>query len=96
MHQEAPDELERSEHHGLPSRQTVLSVILPAEHNTALVGRDEPGVIDVTSNYVEHPQVVADRLVQFAKVVGREQLIASTDSGFAAFATGVEFSIVTP
>jgi 5-methyltetrahydropteroyltriglutamate--homocysteine methyltransferase len=45
-----------------------------------------PGVIDVTSNYVEHPQVVADRLVQFAKVVGREQLIASTDSGFAAFA----------
>ena len=45
-----------------------------------------PGVVDVTSNYVEHPQLVADRLVQFAKIVGREQLIASTDSGFAAFA----------
>ena len=40
----------------------------------------------MTSNYVEHPQLVADRLVQFAKIVGREQLIASTDSGFAAFA----------
>ena len=45
-----------------------------------------PGVIDVTSNYVEHPQLVANRLVQFAKIVGRERLIASTDSGFAAFA----------
>ncbi|MDX2156103.1 MAG: cobalamin-independent methionine synthase II family protein [Hyphomicrobiaceae bacterium] len=45
-----------------------------------------PGVIDVTNNYVEHPEVVADRLERFASVVGRERLIASTDSGFAAFA----------
>lgn len=45
-----------------------------------------PGVIDVTNNYVEHPHVVADRLERFAKVVGRERVIASTDSGFAAFA----------
>ena len=44
-----------------------------------------PGVIDVTSNYIEHPQVVADRLERFASVVGRERVIASTDSGFAAF-----------
>ncbi len=45
-----------------------------------------PGVIDVTNNYVEHPDVVADRIERFANVVGRERVIASTDSGFAAFA----------
>lgn len=45
-----------------------------------------PGVIDVTNNYVEHPDVVADRLERYANVVGRERVIASTDSGFAAFA----------
>ena len=45
-----------------------------------------PGVIDVTNNYVEHPEVVADRLERLANVVGRERVIASTDSGFAAFA----------
>jgi 5-methyltetrahydropteroyltriglutamate--homocysteine methyltransferase len=44
-----------------------------------------PGVIDVTNNYVEHPEVVADRIERFANVVGRERIIASTDSGFAAF-----------
>jgi 5-methyltetrahydropteroyltriglutamate--homocysteine methyltransferase len=45
-----------------------------------------PGVIDVTNNYVEHPEVVADRLERFANVVGRERVVASTDSGFAAYA----------
>ncbi|MEO1608014.1 MAG: cobalamin-independent methionine synthase II family protein [Pseudomonadota bacterium] len=45
-----------------------------------------PGVIDTTNNYVEHPEVVADRIERFARVVGRERVIASTDSGFAAFA----------
>ena len=45
-----------------------------------------PGVIDVTNNYVEHPEVVADRIARYADVVGRERVIASTDSGFAAFA----------
>jgi 5-methyltetrahydropteroyltriglutamate--homocysteine methyltransferase len=45
-----------------------------------------PGVIDVTNNYVEHHEVVAQRLERFAAVVGRERVIASTDSGFAAFA----------
>jgi len=45
-----------------------------------------PGVIDVTNNYVEHPEVVADRLERYANVVGRDRIIASTDSGFAAFA----------
>lgn len=45
-----------------------------------------PGVIDVTNNYVEHPEVVADRIERYAGVVGRDRVIASTDSGFAAFA----------
>jgi 5-methyltetrahydropteroyltriglutamate--homocysteine methyltransferase len=45
-----------------------------------------PGVIDVTNNYVEHPEVVAERLERYAGVVGRERVIASTDSGFAAYA----------
>jgi len=44
-----------------------------------------PGVIDVTNNYVEHPEVVADRIERYANVVGRERILASTDSGFAAF-----------
>ena len=49
-----------------------------------------PGVIDVCNTRIEHPRVVAQRLVRFAEVVGREQVIASTDCGFATFA-GVDW-----
>ena len=45
-----------------------------------------PGVIDSTSNFVEHPEVVADRLVQFSQVIPKEQLMAGTDCGFSTFA----------
>jgi 5-methyltetrahydropteroyltriglutamate--homocysteine methyltransferase len=45
-----------------------------------------PGVIDSTSNFIEHPQVVADRIVRFAKLVGRENVIAGVDCGFSTFA----------
>jgi 5-methyltetrahydropteroyltriglutamate--homocysteine methyltransferase len=46
-----------------------------------------PGVIDTTTNYVEHPEVVADRLVQAVEAVGdRARVIASTDCGFGTFA----------
>jgi len=45
-----------------------------------------PGVIDSTSNFVEHPEVVADRLVQFSKVIPKDQLMAGTDCGFSTFA----------
>ena len=46
-----------------------------------------PGVIDTTTNYVEHPQVVADRIYQAVDAVGdRERVIASTDCGFGTFA----------
>jgi 5-methyltetrahydropteroyltriglutamate--homocysteine methyltransferase len=45
-----------------------------------------PGVVDTSTNYVEHPDLVAERLVRFAEVVGRERLIASTDCGFGTSA----------
>ena len=45
-----------------------------------------PGVIDSTTNFVEHPEVVKNRLVQFSKVVEKEQLMAGTDCGFSTFA----------
>jgi 5-methyltetrahydropteroyltriglutamate--homocysteine methyltransferase len=45
-----------------------------------------PGVIDSTSNFVEHPELVADRIMQYANVVGRENVIAGVDCGFGTFA----------
>ncbi|HEY7040832.1 MAG TPA: methionine synthase [Methylomirabilota bacterium] len=46
-----------------------------------------PGVIDTTTNYVEHPEVVADRIVAAVDAVGdRSRVIASTDCGFGTFA----------
>lgn len=42
-----------------------------------------PGVISHVTNTVEHPELVAQRIVQYAKLVGRENVIASTDCGFA-------------
>jgi 5-methyltetrahydropteroyltriglutamate--homocysteine methyltransferase len=46
-----------------------------------------PGVIDTTTNYVEHPEVVADRICQIVDAVGdRRRVIASTDCGFGTFA----------
>jgi len=45
-----------------------------------------PGVIDSTSNFVEHPELVADRIMQYAGAVGRENVIAGVDCGFGTFA----------
>ena len=45
-----------------------------------------PGVIDSCSNYVEHPELVAQRLCQFADLVGRERVLAGTDCGFGTHA----------
>ncbi len=52
-----------------------------------------PGVIDSTNNFIEHPGVVAMRLRNLANIVGRENVIAGTDCGFATFAG---FSRVVP
>lgn len=45
-----------------------------------------PGVIDSTTNFVEHPELVAERIERFAGLVGRERVVAGTDCGFATFA----------
>ena len=45
-----------------------------------------PGVLDTSTNYVEHPELVAERVCRFADIVGRERVIAGTDCGFGTFA----------
>jgi 5-methyltetrahydropteroyltriglutamate--homocysteine methyltransferase len=45
-----------------------------------------PGVIDSTSNFIEHPRVVAERVERYARMVGPERVIAGTDCGFSTFA----------
>jgi 5-methyltetrahydropteroyltriglutamate--homocysteine methyltransferase len=44
-----------------------------------------PGVLDSTTNFIEHPELVAQRIERYASVVGRERVIAGTDCGFATF-----------
>ena len=45
-----------------------------------------PGAIDSTTNFVEHPEIAAERICRFADIVGREQVVASSDCVFATFA----------
>jgi 5-methyltetrahydropteroyltriglutamate--homocysteine methyltransferase len=45
-----------------------------------------PGVLDTVSNFVEHPELVAERICRYADIVGRERVIAGTDCGFGTFA----------
>ena len=45
-----------------------------------------PGVLTSTTNYIEHPRLVAERLCVFADIVGRERVMAGTDCGFSTFA----------
>jgi 5-methyltetrahydropteroyltriglutamate--homocysteine methyltransferase len=45
-----------------------------------------PGVLDSTTNFVEHPRLVAQRIGRFADIVGRDRVIAGTDCGFGTFA----------
>ena len=48
------------------------------------------GVIDSTTNFIEHPELVAERIVRYASVVGRENVIAGVDCGFGTFAGRVQ------
>jgi len=48
------------------------------------------GVIDSTTNFIEHPELVAERIVRYAGVVGRENVIAGVDCGFGTFAGRVQ------
>ena len=47
-----------------------------------------PGVLDTTTNFVEHPELVADRITRYADAVGRENVVAGTDCGFGTSAWG--------
>jgi 5-methyltetrahydropteroyltriglutamate--homocysteine methyltransferase len=47
-----------------------------------------PGVLDSTTNFIEHPELVAERIMRYADVVGRERVIAGTDCGFGTSAWG--------
>lgn len=52
-----------------------------------------PGMIDTTTNFIEHPELVAQRIERYAELVGRERVIAGVDCGFA---TGVTHGMVDP
>jgi 5-methyltetrahydropteroyltriglutamate--homocysteine methyltransferase len=45
-----------------------------------------PGVLDSTTNFIEHPELVAQRLIRYAELVGKENVIAGSDCGFGTFA----------
>jgi 5-methyltetrahydropteroyltriglutamate--homocysteine methyltransferase len=49
-----------------------------------------PGVIDSTTNFIEHPELVAERIERYAGIVGRENVIAGCDCGFGTFAGRVQ------
>jgi len=46
-----------------------------------------PGVLDSTTNYIEHPELIAQRLVRYGRLVGPENVMAGSDCGFATFAS---------
>ena len=55
-----------------------------------------PGVLDTTTNFIEHPELIAQRILNYANAVGRENVMASSDCGFGTSAWGrkVETNIV--
>lgn len=52
-----------------------------------------PGVVDTTTNFVEHPELVAQRIERFTDIVGKDRVIAGSDCGFGSFAG---FGVVDP
>ena len=45
-----------------------------------------PGVVDTTTNFIEHPELVAERIKKFINIVGGDRVIAGSDCGFGTFA----------
>jgi len=45
-----------------------------------------PGVVDTTTNFIEHPELVAQRINRFVDIVGSDRVIAGSDCGFGTFA----------
>lgn len=72
---------EAANHRHAHEWQVLADAVIP--ENKILI----PGVIDTSSMYIEHPELIAQRLTRFAEIVGRERVIAGTDCGFASFAT---------
>ena len=64
---------------------------VPLPHEKVLI----PGVLDTTTNFIEHPELVAQRILNYARIVGRENVVAGSDCGFGTSAWGrkVETSI---
>ena len=59
------------------------------EHLKGLIPQDKvliPGVIDSTTNFIEHPRLVAQRIERYASIVGHDRVIAGSDCGFGTFA----------
>jgi 5-methyltetrahydropteroyltriglutamate--homocysteine methyltransferase len=52
-----------------------------------------PGVVDTTTNFVEHPELIAQRIERFTGIVGRDRVIGGSDCGFGTFAG---FGVVDP
>lgn len=80
---------------GVKARAIALEAANPRHAHEWLVWRDValpdgklllPGVIDTSTNYVEHTALIAERIVRFAEIVGRERVIANTDCGFGTSA----------
>jgi 5-methyltetrahydropteroyltriglutamate--homocysteine methyltransferase len=59
-----------------------------ADHKNAIPDNKVlvPGVVDTTSNFVEHPELIAERLERFANIAGVERVMAGSDCGFGTFA----------
>jgi len=66
----------RHEHEWMVFEETAVP------HGKVLV----PGTIDTTTNFIEHPELVAQRITRLARLVGRERVIAGADCGFAGYA----------
>ena len=46
----------------------------------------QPRVVDTTTNFIEHPELVAQRIERFTNIVGKDRVIAGSDCGFGTFA----------
>jgi 5-methyltetrahydropteroyltriglutamate--homocysteine methyltransferase len=59
---------------------------MPAGRSFSRYLASGPWVLDSTTNYIEHPELAAERLERLARIVGQERVLAGTDCGFATFA----------
>jgi len=78
--------IESSNHRHAHEWKTVRNCVVP-ENKTLM-----PGVIDTTSNTVEHPELVAQRILNFVDFLGADRVIGSTDCGFASTASAAGVS----